>query len=190
MTAEMRSMLSAIREGGEVMRKIVRDFIDFQALQDGRLTLQAVRLDVNALARQARLAHEGYARSKNIRVLCELENGLPDVSVDPDRIQQVLANLLGNAIKFSPPGARVTLRSRREGQGVCLEVADEGPGLSPADLERVFVKYARLSAKPTGGEKSSGLGLSIAKMLVELHGGRIGVFNNPDRGATFWFTLP
>ena len=97
---------------------------------------------------------------------------------------------MGNAIKFSPAGSRVAVRLSLDGDAVLLEVADGGPGLSDEAKGRAFQKYARLGNSPTGGEKSSGLGLSICKQLVELHGGRIGVRDNPGGGARFWFRLP
>jgi signal transduction histidine kinase len=97
---------------------------------------------------------------------------------------------VSNAVKFGARGTTATIRTRKDDSLVRLEVSDTGPGLTEEDLKKVFRKYARLSNKPTGGEKSSGLGLAICKQMVELHGGEIGVNNNPDRGATFWFRLP
>ncbi len=187
---EARQMARSIHRSGEVMHKIVTDFIDFQALEGGRLTLARVPTDLGAMMEQARDGQSGYARRKEIRIVVAPGPALPDVPLDPDRIAEVLANLINNAVKFSPPESSVSLRALREPEVMRVEVSDQGPGLTPDDLSRVFGKYARLSAKPTGGEKSSGLGLSICKLLVELHGGEIGVRNNPDRGATFWFTLP
>jgi signal transduction histidine kinase len=109
---------------------------------------------------------------------------------DETRLAQVIQNLVGNAIKFCPADTTVIVRSCIQGDSVIFEVCDSGPGLTEADLAKVFMKYARLSNKPTGGEKSSGLGLAICKHLVALQEGTIGVHNNPDRGATFWFSLP
>src|SRR5205085_2296627 len=107
------------------------------------------------------------------------------------RLSQVANNFVGNAIKFSPKGSGVAVvRTRSENDLVVLEVSDAGPGLKEDDLLKAFGKYARLSNRPTGGEKSSGLGLAICKQMVEMHGGQVGVRNNPEGGATFWFSLP
>jgi signal transduction histidine kinase len=106
------------------------------------------------------------------------------------RLAQVVNNLVGNAIKFCREKSMVTVKTSVQNNAVILEVCDSGPGLTDADLAKVFSKYSRLSNKPTGGEKSSGLGLAICKQMIELQGGTIGVRNNPDRGATFWFSMP
>ena len=108
-----------------------------------------------------------------------------------NRLSQVLQNLVGNAIKFCSEGDSVHVRTRAENGCHLCEVRDSGPGLRDEDFAKVFQRWARLSNKPTGGEKSSGLGLAISRQLIELHDGEINVRNNtPDRGATFWFSLP
>src|SRR5205814_5026639 len=108
-----------------------------------------------------------------------------------EALSQGVQNFVGNAIKVSGQGAKTILRTRSENGFQFLQVSDNGPGLTSDDLQKVFRKYERLSNKPTGGEKSSGLGLAICKQFIDLHGGEIGVFNNPDGGgATFWFKLP
>ena len=109
---------------------------------------------------------------------------------DPARVEQVIQNLVGNALKFSAAGTRTTVRVSALPAGVRFEVEDQGPGLTADDLTKLFRKHARLSNRPTGGEHSSGHGLAICKRMIELHGGRIGATNNPVRGATFWFELP
>ena len=109
---------------------------------------------------------------------------------DPARVDQVMQNLVGNALKFSSGGTRTTVRVTTSPSAVRFEVEDEGPGLTADDLTKLFRKHARLSNRPTGGEHSSGHGLAICKRMIELHGGRIGANNNPVRGSTFWFELP
>jgi signal transduction histidine kinase len=120
----------------------------------------------------------------------QFETDLPVIRADDFRITQVLENLVGNAIKFCPRGARITVATRRDGDGLRCEVADTGPGIPEDELEQLFVEYANLSNRPTGSESSTGLGLSICKELVTLHGGEIGARNNPGGGAIFWFSLP
>jgi signal transduction histidine kinase len=106
-------------------------------------------------------------------------------------LRQVVDNLISNAVKYSPPGSRVTVTVETSGDsGWRINVADEGPGITPADRKKLFKDFARLSARPTGGEKSIGLGLAISRRVVEAHGGKIGVDSEPGRGANFWFTLP
>ena len=110
--------------------------------------------------------------------------------VDPNVMVQVMENLLSNAVKYSPPGKAIHVRLRKLPDTVCFDVRDEGPGLSAEDQKKLFGKFARLSAKPTGGENATGLGLSIVKSIVEAHGGRVGVESRRGGGARFWFTLP
>jgi two-component system sensor histidine kinase/response regulator len=189
MTDEMHEILGIIVSQSKTMQRMIVDFLDFQALQDGRLQLELRSASLNQLVRNVAEENAGYAQSKSIEIQLELDEQLPEIMADEARIRQVVQNFVGNAIKFCPENAIVVMRTRAQEDTAIVEVSDSGPGLTEADLAKVFVKYARLSNKPTGGEKSSGLGLSICKQMVELHGGAIGAYNNPDRGATFWFSL-
>jgi CheY-like chemotaxis protein len=116
----------------------------------------------------------------------------PGVHADPTALRQIADNLLSNAIKFSPRGSTVTVRMRRQEDGfVRFEVCDQGPGVPPGETERIFAKYARGSAVPTAGEKSTGLGLSIVRHLVEMHGGTVEASSAGEgRGASFTVRLP
>jgi signal transduction histidine kinase len=112
------------------------------------------------------------------------------VAIDPILMVQVLENLLSNAVKYSPPGKSIFIRVKKEASAVRLEVEDQGPGLSAEDQKKLFGKFARLSAKPTGGENSTGLGLSIVKKMVEAMNGQVWCESQPGRGATFILMLP
>jgi signal transduction histidine kinase len=115
---------------------------------------------------------------------------LPTVEADPRKIEQVMENLLSNAIKFSPPGTTVTMTLIPMGAQVRIEVRDQGPGIPEAEQGKLFQPFQRTSVKPTGGEESSGLGLAIARRIVEAHGGRIGVESVVGSGSTFFVNLP
>src|SRR5262249_8029983 len=113
------------------------------------------------------------------------------VSGDPDRLREAIDNLVSNAIKYSPMGGRVGIAVAPEGDDVLIPVSDNGPGLSPEDMSRLFGRFHRLSARPTAGESSTGLGLSIVKRIVELHGGQITAQSpGPGSGTTFTIALP
>lgn len=113
------------------------------------------------------------------------------VTGDHDRLWEAIDNLVSNAIKYTPAGGRIEVEVTRDGAGAAVSVTDTGAGLSPEDMSRLFGRFQRLSAKPTAGESATGLGLSIAKRIVELHGGRISAESpGPGRGATFRITLP
>jgi two-component system sensor histidine kinase/response regulator len=182
-------MMEVIVHQSRTMQNIIIDFLDFHALQDGKLKLDRKLVDLNQIAARVVDENAGYARSKHIDLLLALDEQLPEVMADEERIAQVIQNFTSNALKFCPENATVTVHTCVQDDRVVLEVSDSGPGLIEADLAKVFTKYARLSNKPTGGEKSSGLGLAICKQMIELQGGAIGVYNNPDQGATFWFSL-
>jgi signal transduction histidine kinase len=131
-----------------------------------------------------------YADSKHIELKIFTQADLPSIQADPQKLRGLIDNLVGNAIKFGPAGARVTVSTCAGQNNVYIKVRDSGPGLSPEDMEILFTKRAQLSNKPTGHEVSSGIGLFLCCSLVEQHGGQIGAENNPDGGATFWVALP
>ncbi|MEP7284394.1 MAG: HAMP domain-containing sensor histidine kinase [Chloroflexota bacterium] len=190
MTEQFYNMLSFIVRRGEEMQRIVRDFLDFQAMEDGKIALELALINLNDVARDVVQSNSEYAESKHIILYTELDETLPQIRADGVRLAQVAQNLLGNAIKFSPNGSITYIRTNNHEGAVMLEICDAGPGLTEDDIQKAFTKYSRLSNKPTGGESSSGLGLAICKQMIDLHSGKIGVYNNPEQGATFWFSIP
>jgi signal transduction histidine kinase len=111
----------------------------------------------------------------------------PAVAADPDRIDQLFGNLIGNALRFTPAGGRILVTAGVAGECVRFSVTDSGPGISAQELPRVFDRFWQGSGSEGGG---AGLGLAIATRIVEAHGGRIGVDSQPGEGSTFWFELP
>jgi signal transduction histidine kinase len=112
-------------------------------------------------------------------------------SCDPDRLREAVDNLISNAIKYSPVGGNIEMTMSVADDNILIRVADEGAGLSEEDVSRLFGRFQRLSARPTGGESSTGLGLSIVKRIVELHGGSVAAQSpGPGRGTTFTIRLP
>jgi signal transduction histidine kinase len=110
---------------------------------------------------------------------------------DADRIREAIDNLISNAIKYSPIGGKIAVKVSHEGNDTVIRIADEGAGLSPEDLGRLFGRFQRLSAKPTAGESSTGLGLSIVKRIIDMHGGHVTANSaGPGQGSTFTITLP
>ncbi|MBN1993836.1 MAG: GAF domain-containing protein [Anaerolineae bacterium] len=187
--AEMESFIKDINQQTTHMLVLIDDLLDVTQIEAGKLTLKlgTVALDQFMAAVVAR--HAKVAASKGTRVILETTpHG--SVMADPARLQQVVDNLISNAVKYSPPGSMVKVGVRQTGDGWRINVQDEGPGLTAEDRRHLFQNFARLSARPTGGEKSIGLGLAITRRMVEAHGGEIGVDSEPGRGANFWFTLP
>jgi len=190
MTEEAYSYLIKIKKSAENMKHIISDFLNFQALEEGQFKLDLGPVDINNLLLEATEEFQGLAREKNISIRLEPDEGLKTMNLDSGKITQVIQNLVNNAIKFSPPETRITIRSFQEQTAVLVEVSDMGKGLNPEDMSKIFEKYERLRHKDREDEKGYGLGLAICKKLVEAHDGEIGVRNNPDQGATFWFRLP
>jgi signal transduction histidine kinase len=188
--AEWGLGIAALERSNQHMQRLIADLSDMARLESGQLCLAQRPVDVAALAAAARDAVRPGCGDRGIAL--ELEGGGPlSVNADPDRIAQVLNNLLGNAVKFTPAGGRVTLRMERDGASARLSVADTGFGLSADQVARLFKPFSQVHDPAAIQERGTGLGLYICKGIVEGHGGRIGVDSpGPGKGSVFWFTLP
>jgi signal transduction histidine kinase len=154
------------------------------------ITVRREPLDLAALAAEVVEANRPLAERKQQRIVLDAPAALPAVG-DQERLRDAMDNLVSNAIKYSPPGGAIEVAVTRADARLRVAVRDHGPGLSPEDLSRLFGRFQRLSAKPTAGESSTGLGLSIAKRIVDLHGGDIeAASGGPGTGTTFIIHLP
>jgi signal transduction histidine kinase len=170
---------------------LVEDLLATAALDSGKLELRPAPTDLTEIAHAVVRSLRWQAAAK--RQALVLDEPPPDtgsLNGDAARLYQVVANLVTNAIKFSPPGGRVALSLARTAQAVTLSVRDDGPGIPPSEISRLFQPFSRLTSQPTGSETSHGLGLSIAHEIVRLHGGTIRVASQPGDGATFTIELP
>jgi two-component system, sensor histidine kinase and response regulator len=145
---------------------------------------------LNLLSEAVVQQHSLVADRKNIVLATELAPGLPLARCDAGLAYQAFANFVSNALKFTPPGGRVTLSTRALGGRVRVDVRDTGPGIPAAERGQLFIERARLSPRPTGGEESNGLGLAIVKHLVEGQAGAVGAEFPATGGSIFWFELP
>lgn len=169
----------------------VNDLLDEAVVAAGRLELQRADCDFAALARDVVAALEIAAREKHQRITFRDDTaGAATLEADAARLRQVLENLLGNALKFTPRGGEVHVILSCHDDTLRCAIRDEGPGLTADELSRLFRRFERLSAQPTGSETSTGLGLSIAHDIVSLHGGKIRAESTPGAGATFILELP
>jgi PAS domain S-box-containing protein len=186
-----RRQVEAIERAGNRMNRLIRDLLDFAAIQAGHLSVSSHPREVGTLLREVLDALEPLASAKAIKLLdgSPENNGL-HVSCDHDRVIQLFSNVVGNAVKFTPEGGTVSLRAEPDGAMVRFAVADDGPGISTEELPYVFDRYYQARRRNRDG---IGLGLSIARGIVEAHGGRIWVESPSARrggGTTFFFTLP
>lgn len=183
------TFLEGIQRQVRHMVHLVDDLLDLGEIQSGRfkLHLQATRL--SEILGEAVRVQAQLAASKGTQIeLVMNDDGV--VLIDPSRMRQLLYNLLSNAVKYSPPNSLVQMLVQRQPSNWKVVIVDQGPGIRSEDRLRLFQPYQRLSAKPTGGEKSTGLGLAICRSIIEAHSGSIGVDSVPGEGASFWFTLP
>ncbi len=188
LTPSQRDHLTDILESAQRLLQLVNDLLDASRLQAGQMRLSIAAVDLSEAAREACAVVRPLAREREIAVACAIPADLPLVAADDLRVLQILLNLLSNAIKFTQVGGQVTLQAEACEGFVQVSVRDNGPGIPVEDQEVIFQLFRRGSAhERTGG---SGLGLALAKLLVELHGGRIWVESEPGCGSTFHFTIP
>jgi two-component system sensor histidine kinase/response regulator len=181
--------LDNINGSAREMRRIIDTFLGGQRGTDHR-PLIAGRTDLNLIASAVATQNGPAAERKSIALELELAEELPPVVGDAGYAYQALTNYLSNALKFLPAGGRVVVRTAVGETRVRCAVADNGPGVVPAERAQLFTDGARLSNRPTGGEESTGYGLSIVKQLIEAEGGRVGADFPAEGGAVFWFELP
>ena len=185
-----REDLEVIRTTAQEMSDLLNDLLDVSRLEAGKVNVDPRPMDLLAQVGASERRYEVWADGKEIAFGLRVPPGELVVVADGKRVQQVLNNLVSNAIKFSSPGGRITLAVRRDGSRAVVSVSDTGQGIEPDELERIFVSYEQASARATAGEHGSGLGLAIAKKLIEAHGGEIWVESQKGVGSRFSFTLP
>ncbi len=190
LTPKQLEVLRRIRSSSEHMLKLVNDLLDISKIEAGRLELERVPQDLVTVTREAVATCQLLASPKRITVELVAADEVPMVSLDRTRIEQVLSNLIGNAIKFSHPGSAVEVSVRRRGSEAQLCVRDHGRGIAPERLSTLFHEFATDGRPGTGGERATGLGLAIARRMVEAHGGRIWVTSDPGAGSCFCVALP
>jgi signal transduction histidine kinase len=182
-----RKRLERMERGALRMSRLVRDLLDTASIEGGRLSVAATPLEVAPQIAEVLEVMQPMAGSKSVRLGSELPAELPPVCADSARFQQVLMNLLGNAIKFTPAGGNVSIGAKASDGTVTFSVSDTGPGIPEEDVSRLFDRFwqARRTAR-----LGTGLGLFIVKGIVETHGGKVWVESKLGVGSTFFFTLP
>jgi hypothetical protein len=179
--------MQMIQRAARRMERLISDLLDVASIESGTLSLRSAPIDLTAIVTEVLEPIASQARERKVNVQREIDSGIPTVMGDHDRLMQVLSNLLGNAIKFTPEGGRVRLRVARSGDEVLVSVADNGIGISRSDLPHVFERFWR---SQDSKEKGAGLGLSIAYGIIEAHGGRIWAESELGVGTKMTFALP
>lgn len=188
---ERAELLGIIADSVQDMLRMLDNLLNIAEIEAGKLKLRPREVDLYAFVERTARLNRPLADQKGVALALDLAPDLPPVVLDPDRIRQVLNNLLGNAIKFSRSGTTVTLQVRRADENtVEIAVIDQGQGIRPEELGLLFTPFQKTSTRATGGEHSSGLGLAICKRIVEISGGDIRAASDYGQGSRFSFTLP
>jgi two-component system sensor histidine kinase/response regulator len=187
---ELRQCSARIREASARMAEMVQNLLDVNRIERGEMKVNVRPTDLCLVLATVVETQRPRTVAKQQNIHLASESAPVMVTIDPNIMVQVLENLVSNAVKYSPPGKNIFVRLKKDAGTVHCEVQDEGPGLSAQDQKKLFGKFARLSAKPTGGEHSTGLGLSIVKKMVEAMNGKVWCESELGKGATFIVALP
>jgi signal transduction histidine kinase len=182
-----RASVEGITRAATRMNRLIEDLLDVVRLEAGGLSIDATRVSANRALSDSVEAQEPLAASASLELRLDATHDLPDVWADRDRLLQIFENLIGNAVKFTPEGGRITVGASERGSDVLFWVADTGAGMGEDDLASVFDRFWQARR---GERHGAGLGLAIAKGLVEAHGGRMWGESTLGRGTTFFFTIP
>jgi signal transduction histidine kinase len=187
---EQRRFLSIIHSSSEFMLHLIDDLLDISAIESGKLELDLAPGDLGPLAERNVALNGLLAEKKGIRLSLQRDEEVPRMLFDASKIEQVLNNFISNAVKYSYPGSLVEVSIRRGEGGVVLAVQDHGQGIPSEEMDQLFQVFGKTSVQGTAGEKSTGLGLAIARRIVLEHGGKIWVESQEGRGSTFYVWLP
>lgn len=189
---ERRRHVAIILEEASRLERLVNDLFQLARLEAGQVKFEWRALDLASLSAGVAGKYEPQARAAGVTLTADTSGAGPGLPVrgDPDRLTQVLSNLLDNALRFTPDGGRVAVRCGREGKRATVAVGDSGPGIPPEDLERVFDRFYTVDRSRARNKGGTGLGLAIAKEIIQAHGGQIWAGRAPEGGALLTFALP
>jgi signal transduction histidine kinase len=185
----MRGVLMRVESNGRHLLGLINDVLDLSKIEAGQLTLSLADYSLSDVVQSVFTAVEPLANEKRLSLKVELPTSLPVGRGDERRIAQVLLNLVGNAIKFTDAG-EVAIKATASNGSFEVAVRDTGPGVAPADQQKIFEEFQQADSSSTRKKGGTGLGLSISKRIIEMHGGKLSVKSEPGRGSVFSFALP
>jgi len=187
---DLRKIVDVIRNSSQFMLRLLDELLDVVKIESGKLQLNYEKVHLETLLKKNIDLNALLAARKQIKLVLNIPQPLPEIAIDPVKIEQVLNNLVSNAIKYSNPKTTTTVNAFSTGQHILISVKDEGLGIPENELQKVFAPFSKISPRGTAGERSTGLGLSIVKRIVTGHMGRIWVESEVGKGSVFSFTLP
>jgi PAS domain S-box-containing protein len=192
LTEPQKKFLTIAERNLDRLSRLIEDVLNFSKVESGKLELKKKPSSIKRLIEDSCDSLENWAKSKFIEFEKDVPNNMPEVNIDPDRITQVLINLIGNAVKFTPQNGKIIIKAGKLPESGKLEVnvTDTGVGISKADLPKIFDRFQQSGERESTDISGTGLGLAIAKEIVKLHGGDIWAESEKGKGATFSFTLP
>jgi signal transduction histidine kinase/HAMP domain-containing protein len=187
---ELQELLASLHISVVSLQTLVDNLLESSSIEAGRFRVSPHPADLGKVIQDAAGIMQPLLEKYHQHLVIDMSPNLPMVLADSRRTMQVLNNLLSNASKFGLPDAKITVRTLVVQDMICVEVADQGPGIPPESSEHIFSRFAYTGANHDNARAGAGLGLSVVKAIVEAQGGTVGVGSNPDGGSTFWFTLP
>jgi two-component system sensor histidine kinase ChiS len=183
-------MLDVVNINGRRLLELINRLLEFSKLEAGRLKLMPSRMNLNQLVNKLATAAQPLVAQRQVQLLLHPDSALATINADEEKLDTVISNLLSNAIKFTPAGGTIILQTAQEGEQVRVSVRDTGIGIAKTDQARIFERFVQLDGSASREFPGTGLGLALAKELVELHGGQIHVESEAGKGSHFWFYLP
>ena len=187
---QQREFLGDVLSGAQRLLQLINDLLDLSKIEAGKLVLRMDRVDLGGLLKRSAAQLRPLADKRHVSMALEHDPAVDGALADEGRLQQILQNFLSNALKFSPEGSQVVLRSRDAGMEYRLEVQDQGIGISPQDQAKLFSDFVQLDAGTAKQYQGTGLGLALCRKIAEAHGGRVGVESRPQEGSLFYVQLP
>ena len=182
--------LQDILSSGRHLLSLINDILDLSKVEAGRLELELSRFHLPIALDNALTFVRERASGRGITLDLVMDSEIGEVEADERKVKQILLNLLSNAVKFTPEGGRVGVTATAAEDVITIAISDTGIGITPADQEAIFEEFRQVGHDDASKQEGTGLGLTLAKKFVELHGGRIGVQSQVGQGSTFTFTLP
>jgi len=174
------------------LSRMINDLLDLSKVEAGKMELRRCPSSLEKIIDECLEGLDAWVKAKSINIKRKIEEGLPELNVDPDRINQVLINLVGNAIKFTPSNGHISVEAglRKENNEIEISVQDTGIGIAKEDIPKIFNKFYQVRERVSSDINGTGIGLNIVKEIVELHGGKVWAESQKGEGTKFIFTLP